>query len=278
MKKSTQIKITHPDKIMFPDIKLTKIELVDYYTRISKWMLPHIKRRLLTLRRYPDGANKQGFYQRHYDKSFPAGVFPFKVRGDKLPYLYIEDVTGLVALIQMGTIEIHPWESTIDAIDNPDRMILDLDPGEQVKWKTIVQGAKIVHSFLEKHTLKNFVKTTGGKGIHIVLPITKKISWDQLKLTAKDICDAVAEENTDIFTTDIKKKVRTHKIYLDYLRNTKAATAVAPYGVRAKSDAPISTPLTWAELSRTKGSDQFTVENIFNRMQRIKKDPWQALK
>lgn len=273
-----KVKITHPEKIIFPDIELTKVELVDYYQKISHFMLPHIKRRLLTLRRYPDGIDKPGFYQRHFDKSFPSGVFSFKVRGDKLPYLWIEDVVGLVALVQMSVVEIHPWGSTIDAIDNPDRLILDLDPGKNVTWNTIKKGALIVRKVLEKFNLKHFVKTTGGKGIHIVIPISKKISWDEVKIIARDISDIIGEQYPDIFTNEIKIKKRTNKIYLDYLRNTKAATAVAAYSTRAKEKCPISMPLTWVELSKTKGSDQFTIQNISKRMQKIKSDPWKKLK
>lgn len=269
------IQMTHPDRILTPTKTITKLELAKYYDLISDKILPHLKNRPLVLVRCPSTGlkGKACFFQKHYNKSFPKAVIPVDV-GKDADYMTITTKTGLMALIQFNTIEIHPWGSTLKQLDEPDRITFDLDPGPNVPWKKVIESAYLIRDALKKLKLISFVKTTGGKGLHIMIPIAPKYDWVRVKNFTEAISRFLSEKYPDRFTATMTKSKRTGKIFLDYLRNSKDATAVAAYSVRAREGAPISMPITWSDLKKLKSAGDFTVSNIEAYLKKNKKDPW----
>lgn len=269
--KEETIKLTHPERILYPKQKITKLDLLNYYKKVNKLILPHLINRPLTLKRCPDSVEKACFYQRHiHGKS--KNLYTIKVNGEQ--YFYIKDIEGLFELVQIGSLEIHPWGSTIKYIDQPDRIILDLDPDPKVPWKNVISAAKLIRKKLENLKLKSFVKTTGGKGLHIVIPIKPHYSWKEIKNFTHQLVDSITKEYPDQFVTTITKSKRIGKIFLDYLRNQSSATAIAPYSTRANDKASVATPLDWKELTVRIKSDTYTLKNIDRRLSKLKKDPW----
>lgn len=269
------IKLSHPTRIIKECKSVTKIELAKYYEKVSGWILPYIINRPLSLLRCPFTSEKKYgescFFNKHYSKSFPPSIYPV---GGVDNFLMIKNLEGLIALVQLNVLEIHPWGSKNTAMMKPDRIIFDLDPDINLPWKQVIMGAELVNKELKKINLISFVKTTGGKGLHIVIPILAQNSWDQIKIFTETFSRFMAEKYPELFTATMSKSKRKGKIYLDYLRNTKGATSVAPYSTRAKEGCPISTPIAWSELKKTQSSQQFTLLNILDRLNKIKKDPW----
>jgi bifunctional non-homologous end joining protein LigD len=171
-------------------------------------------------------------------------------------------------------LEIHPWGSRVENLEKPDRVIFDLDPGDGVAWRDVIAGALEIHKTLQGMGLKSFVKTSGGKGLHVVLPIAPKSGWDEVKSFAKSIADGMATGDPDRYVAKMTKSIRRNRIFIDYLRNSRGATSVAAYSTRAKPDAPVSTPLAWDELSETIGPRHFTIANLRQRLDYLKSDPW----
>ncbi len=277
------INLSHPDRIIEVCRPVTKRELAEYYQKISAHILPHLINRPLTLLRCPSASKvnnkKTCFYHKHYVKSFATGVYPISIKekeNNKEEYLMIKDLQGLIALVQFNVTEIHPWGSSIKTLEKPDRITLDLDPDENIPWKNVIKGALVIRKELKKSGLTSYVKTSGGKGLHIVIPIMPKNTWAEVKNFTETFSRYMAEKYPTQFTATITKTKRLGKIFIDYLRNSRGATAVAPYSTRAKAAAPISTPVSWEELKKIKSSQQFTVANIFKRVSKIKKDPWQG--
>ena len=196
--------------------------------------------------------------------------------GDKESMLAIDDLTGLISLVQAGVVEIHPWGSTIDHLEQPDRLIFDLDPGENVPWEVVIDAAYDVRDRLTALGLQSFVKTSGGKGLHIVAPIQPEAAWDGVKTFAKTIAGTMAKERADRYVATMAKRARGARIFVDYLRNDRGATAVAAYSTRALPRASVSIPLNWEELSPGLRSDHFTVGNVLHRLSSFKRDPWQG--
>lgn len=274
-----EVELTHPDKILIPTQTITKQELATYYDKISDLILPFIINRPLLLLRCP-GNDKKCFFQKHYHKTLPKGIHKIRVseKNEKEPkdYVMIKDKKGLMSLIQMDVLEIHPWGSTIKNIEKPDKIIFDLDPDPTLDWKKVVEGALILHKELKKLGLKNFVKTSGGKGLHIVIPLIPKRNWAAIKLFSQTLASQLAEQYPDLFTATLTKTHRKGKIYIDYLRNTRGSTAVAPYSTRALKDAPISLPISWRALKLVRSANQFTVKNYLNKSKKPKVDPWKG--
>lgn len=269
------VRLSHPDKILYPEDGITKFDLAHYYEQVSHWMLPHVKNRLLTLVRCPAGSAQKCFYQKHPGEGSPEHLRRFKVKeknGTK-EYLALYDEKDLISLVHMGVLEIHLWGSQADNFEKPDRLIFDLDPDPSVAWSDVVKAARELRVLLQGFELESFLKTTGGKGLHVVLPIERRISWDD----AKDFSHAVAlfleAAAPDRFTSKMSKAARKGKIFIDYLRNDRGATSIAPYSTRARSGAPVSTPITWEELGKVT-SNQFTIRNLPARLARLKADPW----
>jgi bifunctional non-homologous end joining protein LigD len=269
------IKLSHPDKVFFPESKTTKRDLATYYELVTEWMMPQVVSRPLALVRCPEGRDKSCFFQRNWSATLPAAVDQVDV-GDankKEIHVGVHDLAGIVSLVQIGVLEMHTWNCRSKDIEHPDQLIFDLDPGPEVAWSQVIEAAIMVQKTLEKLHLPAFLKTSGGKGLHITIPITPNIAWDD----AKSFCEAIAKDlaaRSDLFVANMRKDLRKGKIYIDYHRNGRGATAVAPYSTRAREGAPVSMPISWKELGKLDSAAHFTVESARRYLEQRKTDPW----
>jgi len=266
------VTITHPDRILWPDGGITKLELARYYAAIAPKLLAYAGRRPISLVRCPRGQGRQCFFQRHAGEGMPSSVRAVKVagRGDGKPFIYIDDAEGLVSLVQMGTIELHAWNATVDDVKKPDQLIFDLDPAPGIEWDAVKRAARDVRDALQKLGLVAFLKTTGGKGLHVVVPFARGPDWTQAKQFARAFSDTLAKAEPDRFTINNRKDVRVGHIFIDYLRNDETASAVAAYSVRARPGAPVSLPMDWKDLSRLRSGDAFHTKDAL----KPRRDPW----
>jgi bifunctional non-homologous end joining protein LigD len=269
------MKLTNPGKVIYQEDDIDKQELWDYYQEIHSWILPYIKNRPLSLVRCPDTYTRC-FYQKHLDKEYSEFLHSIliKEKSQKKEYIYITNKNGLLVFPQLGVLEIHPWGSKVKDIEYPDMLIFDLDPAENLPWKKVVAAAKEMQAFLKELKLRSFVKTTGGKGLHVVVPIKPNYHWDEVKNFSHACVQFIMLRSPELYVTKMTKSLRTGKIFLDYLRNQRGATAIAPYSTRAKIHAPVSTPLHWDELTNDIRDTQFTLKTIPKRLQAMKNDPW----
>ncbi|HEY8379731.1 MAG TPA: DNA ligase D, partial [Nannocystis sp.] len=245
------VTLTHPDRVVFPEGRLTKRDLAEYFEKVASWILPHVRDRPLSLVRCPDGLGRPCFFQRHLRHELPAGVETADLDPDEdTAYVYVRDARGLVALAQFGVLELHVWGSTVADPDHPDRLVLDLDPDEHVSWDMLKSAATAVRDRLAALDLASFLKTTGGKGLHIVVPLTGAPDWPTVKRFARAVADDLARREPDRYVAVASKARRRGKIYIDYLRNDRGATSIAPYSPRARPGAPVAVPLRWSELAR----------------------------
>ena len=273
------VPLTHPDRILWQDKGLTKQGLAEFYEEIADWILPHVIHRPLALVRCPSGVEKGCFFQKHSWAGLSDFILRDTVRDEQgeEEVLLVENISGVIALVQAGVLEIHPWGATIGDVDRPDRIVMDLDPGEGVSWPEVIAGARDVRERLRAVGLESFVKTTGGKGLHVVVPLTPKAGWDEVKAFARSLSESMEADHPQRFISTAAKKARRGLIYVDYLRNGRGATAIAAYSTRARPGAPVAVPLAWDELSSAIKPNQFTVENLPARLQRLRKDPWTEL-
>jgi bifunctional non-homologous end joining protein LigD len=267
------IRLTHPERILWEEAGITKQGLAEFYVETADWILPTIAGRPLSLLRCPSGTSAKCFFAKHPWQGLDKNVRRVDT-GDKEPMLAIDDVPGLMSLVRAGVVEIHPWGSTINHLEKPDRLVVDLDPGENVCWTAVIEAAYDVRDRLAALGLHSFVKTSGGKGLHIVVPIQPEAEWGEVKTFTKTIADTMATERPDRYVTTVAKRAREARIFVDYLRNDRGATAVAAYSTRALPRASVSTPLSWDELSPGLRSDHFTVGNLLHRLSSLKRDPW----
>jgi len=270
------VTLTHPDRVLYPGQGITKRDLAAFYEEISDWILPHVVERPLSLVRCPAGQGTACFYQKHVGPEASDSIEGVKVKekGAVRTYAYIEDLAGLVSLVQMGVLEVHPWGSRVGNLEHPDRLTLDIDPAPGVPWKRVIATARQLRALLLELRLKSFVKTTGGKGLHVVVPLAAKQSWETVKDFARGIAEAMVQRAPEEYTASLSKASRTGKLFIDYLRNSQGATAVAAYSTRALPGAPVATPVAWDELGTDLRSDQFTVKNLPRRLAARRKDPW----
>ena len=269
------VRLTHPDRVLFPKPRTTKLDLARYYESIAEWILPHLAGRPTTLVRCPDGIDGQCFYQRHAGPGAASGALRrVKIPGQKGDGLVVESVAGLISTVQLGILEIHTWNATVDDLERPDRIVLDLDPGPGVTWARVVEAARLVHGMLERVGLQSFVKTSGGKGLHVVAPLTPSASWDDTGAFTRAVAETLARRQPDRFTATMTKTARPGKIYVDYLRNRRAASTVAVFSTRARAGAPVSMPLAWDELSPRVTADRFTVATVPAQLAARREDPW----
>jgi len=243
-------------------------------------MLPHLRDRPLALLRCPDGWSEECFFQKHAQRSVDRAVARIEApeaRGSAT-YLCANSVAAIVALLQWGVVELHPWGARQRVLHCPDRLILDFDPGPDVSWHDLVAVVRSCRELLEHHELPGFLKTTGGKGLHIVVPIRPTLDWAVARAFTKAIAETLARAAPDLIVTSAAaKSARKHKIFIDYLRNTQGATAVAPYSLRARENAPVATPIEWEELASDVLFDHFNLKNVPARLARMKRDPWSAM-
>ena len=272
------IKLTHPDRVLYPEQGITKLELAKYYEQVADWMIPHLKGRPLTLVRCPEGYKKQCFYQRHVTESLRDPIQSIRVKEGRstVSYVAVDSAAGLVALVQMGVLEIHTWGSRQDRLEQPDRLIFDLDPDPALPWKQIKEAAETLRDRMSGLGFSAFVKTTGGKGLHVVVPITPKQDWEAVKLFTKKVAEDLVREAPQRYTATMSKSKRKGKIYIDYLRNTRTATAVCAFSTRARANAPVSAPVHWHELATDVRGEYFTIRNVPQRLARQRTDPWEG--
>jgi bifunctional non-homologous end joining protein LigD len=267
------VRLSNPDKILYPEQGITKGELADYYVAIADHMLPHVANRPVTMVRCPTGREKKCFYQRHAGSGVLEQLHPVTVPGFDDPYLYIKDVSGLVAMVQMGTLEIHPWGVTVAVPDRPDRIIFDLDPDEGLGFAEVIAAALEVRERLRLIGLESFVKTTGGKGLHVIVPVEPITEWRAAKAFSKQLSDAMAADAPERYLTRISKAERAGRIFIDYLRNDPTSTAVGPYSTRSRPGAPVAMPVEWEALGEGLDPCDFTLETV-PALAGARKDPW----
>jgi bifunctional non-homologous end joining protein LigD len=243
------VRLSSPDKILWAEQGVTKRELADYYLAVAERMLPHVARRPVTLVRCPVGADKKCFYQRHAASGVLPQLKEVTVPGFDEPYLYIEDAAGLVAAVQMGTLELHPWGVTVEEPGRPDRLIFDLDPAQGLGFDAVVAAALDVRDRLAALGLASFAKTTGGKGLHVVVPIAPDTDWREAKAFTKRLAETMSQERPDLYLARISKAEREGRIFIDYLRNDPTSTAVGPYSTRSRPGAPVSLPIGWDQVT-----------------------------
>ena len=272
----SDVPLTNLDKVLYPEMGLTKGALIAYLAVVSDWMLPHVAGRPLTLVRCPEGHQKHCFYQKHANKGVPAAVRRVPIAeddGEVADYMAISDLPGVVALAQLGVLELHTWGCHADNIERPDLLVFDLDPDVGLGWDVVVETALALRERLDGLGLESCVKTTGGKGLHVVAPVDRRTHWDDFKGFARAVAEAIEAEAPRRYTTNPLKARRKGKIFVDYLRNSRGATAIAPYSPRARHGAPVATPITWDELERGVDPAGFTVTTIPRRLGAAA-DPW----
>ncbi|MES2504697.1 MAG: DNA ligase D [Myxococcota bacterium] len=269
------IKISHPERVIYPGTSITKQQLAEYYEAVAPRLLPHVALRPLSMVRCPEGIGSECFFQRHVGlgKSPHLYEVPVDIKGHQDSYMMIKDVSGLISLVQWGVIELHPWGCLAKNPSLPDRVIFDLDPDPSVPWKLVVEGAKEVRARLTELGLESFVKTTGGKGLHIVVPLTPSLTWPVVKGFAKALADSMQSDEPRRYISKANKQARAGKIFVDYLRNDLTSTAVAAYSVRAREGASVSMPLTWAQLKASLLPTSFNIETVPAKID--KSDPWE---
>jgi bifunctional non-homologous end joining protein LigD len=268
------VALSNPSRVLWEEQGVTKQGLAEFYAEIADWILPHLVDRPLSLVRCPSGSQTKCFFQKHAWAGLGKGIREIEVPGDTEKMLAIKDISGLVSLVQAGVLEIHPWGAKPPKLTMPDQLIFDLDPGEDVAWADVVAGAKDVRARLQELKLKSFVKTTGGKGLHVVMPLVPDTGWDEAKAFARVFAEQMAGDSPDRYVSTMSKKIRKGRIFVDYLRNGQGATAIAAYSTRARAGAPVATPLTWDELGPDVKGDHFNVTNVVQRLQHLDRDPW----
>lgn len=271
------VRLTHPDRVLYPEQGVTKRRLVEHYERVGDRFLAHAASRPLTLLRCPRGTGEECFYQKHRMEGVPdvVGAVEVEESGETRTYMYVDSVEGLIALVQMGTLEIHLWGARTDRLERPDRIVFDLDPGPEVRWSAVVDGARELRKRLDDLGLRSFPMTTGGKGLHVTVPIVRRNDWDEVKGFARAVAMEMADRSPDRYVAKASKAARRGRVYVDYLRNAAGATAVAPFSTRARAGAPVAVPLRWDELGPGIRSDRYDVDNVARRLAALEEDPWQ---
>lgn len=267
-----KVLVTSPNKILFPKAKISKLSVVKYYQKVAKRMLPFLKYRIISTIRCPEGIENDAFYKKHFENE-RDGFVKIEVSDKENTieeYYFITNINGLLSEVQMNSIEFHTWGSMINDLESPDIMVFDLDPDEEVSLKRLREGVRDLKSILDSLKLKSYLKTSGGKGYHVVVP-TQNLNWEEFREIAKNIALLMEIKWPNKYTSNIRKDQRKGKIFIDWARNIKGSTSIAPYSLRARSKAPISVPLAWNELDSIK-PNSITIKNIEKRLK--KKDPW----
>jgi bifunctional non-homologous end joining protein LigD len=268
--------LTHPDRMVFPALGLTKRDLASYHDTVAEWELPHLRGRPLTLVRCAGAVGAECYFMKHSKVWAPAALRRVRIQEQtKLgEYLVADDEAALLALVQMDAIELHTWNSRVEHVEKPDRIVIDLDPGPRVEWRRVVAGARLVREVLRAAGLESFVKTTGGRGLHVVAPIVAGRGWSECLQFSRAVAQVIEREDPGSYTTRYAKAGREDKILLDYLRNNRTNTSIAAFSPRAREGAPVSVPLDWEELSPRLRPERFDVRTVPRRLRRLRRDPW----
>jgi bifunctional non-homologous end joining protein LigD len=274
------IALTHPDRVLFPAQGLSKLGLAEYWQSVAEAALPEIAGRPLSLVRCPSGHETECFYQKHAMQGMPDAIrrIPIREEEGKRDYMAVDDAAGLVGLVQMGTLEVHAWGARADDIERPDRLVFDIDPARDVVWPRVIDAAEELRDRLAGLGLESFCKTTGGKGLHVVAPIRRSYRWDAVKAFCQALAEAMAADAPERYLTIASKAERRGRIYLDYLRNARGATAVAAYSPRARDGAPVAAPVGWEELASLTSARRYTVETLPRRLAALPEDPWAEMR
>ena len=268
------VRFTHPDRVYWADVGVTKQDLADYYRSVWDLMAPHLVNVPLSLLRCPDGTEGQCFFQKHASAGLNDALLRSVIDSKRRQVIAVEDLTGLLSLVQAGVLEVHVRGSTIDRLDLCTRIVFDIDPGPDIGWADIVRAAREVRDRLAAIDLESFVKLSGGKGVHVVLPVAP-VGWETVKTFVQAFAQAMAADDPDRYVATMTKSKRKGKIFVDYFRNSLEQTSVAAYSTRARAGAPVSMPVTWDELGRVKSANQYTLLNVGKRLGVMKKrDPW----
>jgi bifunctional non-homologous end joining protein LigD len=276
--------ISHPDRVLFPAVPATKLDLARYYAAIERWIVPHVVDRPLTLVRCPTGVSAGGakkaaecFYMKHSKVWAPSAIRRVRIKEKTKigEYLIADSIAALVGLVQMNVLEVHTWNSRFSDVEHPDRIVIDLDPGGGVTWPLVIEAAQLVRQLMTVLGLDSFVKTTGGRGLHVVVPLTPRADWTECLAFARAFAQALVRRQPALFTERFAKAGRDDKILVDYLRNNRTNTSIAAFSTRARPDARVSVPLAWNELSVKRTPDRFTIASVPARLARVRRDPWQ---
>jgi len=278
------VSLSHPDRVVFPKPAATKLDLARYYETIADWILPHLVDRPLTLVRCPNGVSAgptrgtDCFYFKHSKVWTWPAIRRVRIREKTKigEYMVVDSLRALVSLVQMGVIEIHTWNSRVADLERPDRIVIDLDPGAHVAWRTVIEAARLVRQLLSVLGLESFVKTTGGRGLHVVVPLTPAAGWSDCLEFARAFASALVRRQPSLFTERFAKVGRDDKILVDYLRNNRTNTSIAAYSTRARPEATVSVPVAWRDLSPARKPDRFTIDTVATRLARLRTDPWRA--
>lgn len=271
------VTITHPEREVFGEGGPTKGEVAAYYEAVASRMLPELRGRPLSLVRCPQGTTGQCFFQKHHSDKLGEHVKAVTLRekdGGEAEYIYVDDVAGVLELVQMNTLEFHPWGARADKPDKPDRLIFDLDPATGVAWKDIVAAAREIRDRLAETKMESFVRTSGGKGLHVVAPFRRGPSWEAVKAFCEGIADAMVADKPQRYIAQASKAKREGLIFIDWLRNTRGATSVTGWSLRARHGAPVAMPVRWDEIARLKGGAAFDLKKALKRANSADADPW----
>ncbi|HVT31334.1 MAG TPA: non-homologous end-joining DNA ligase [Rhodanobacteraceae bacterium] len=273
---AADVRITHPERVVFPDTTITKGDVAAYYAAIMDWLLPELEDRPLSIIRCPDGAGATCFFQKHHADKLGAhvGSILLKEKKGSDRYLHVSDPRGVLELVQMNTIEFHPWGSRIDEPEKPDRLVFDLDPAPGIGWSDLVAAAKDVRARVRAHGLESFPRLTGGKGVHVVAPIRRGPLWEEAKAFCERIANEMADARPDRYLANASKAAREGRIFIDWLRNARGATSVASFSLRARAGAPVAMPVRWEELARLGGANAFDLAGALKRVKAMRRHPW----
>ncbi|HEY7644197.1 MAG TPA: non-homologous end-joining DNA ligase [Hyphomicrobiales bacterium] len=258
------VRLSHPGKVLYPSQGLTKFDLASYYQAVAERMLPYIQDRPLSLVRCPQGRAQKCFFQKHDIGGFPDAMKTVRIEegsGAVEDYYYVDSLAALIAGVQMGVLEFHIWGCRRDRLEQPDRLVFDLDPDEALGFAPVRDAAADLRDRLQEMGLKSWPMVTGGKGVHVVIPLARRAGWDEMKAFARGFAAAMADAEPTRFTAKASKAGRTGRIYIDWLRNDRGATAISPYSTRAREGAPVAMPLTWERLATLEAANGFTVSN-----------------
>ncbi len=269
------VRISHPDRVIDKSSGASKLDLVRYYESIAGWMLPHLRERPVALVRAPEGIGGELFFQKHSQKRAIAHVAQHEgLDPGHPPLITIDTLAALVGAAQMGTVEFHTWNAIASNIEKPDRVVFDLDPDPSLGWERMIEAAQLTRSLLDELGLKSFCKTSGGKGLHVIVPLAKQAGWDEVKEFSQAVAQHMAATLPQYFSAKMGAQNRKKKIFIDYLRNARGASTVAAFSARARPGLGVSVPLAWNELERTTSGDQWNIRNVRERVDGLESDPW----
>lgn len=272
------VRLTHPDRVLYPDQGVTKAHLARYYEQIADRILPHLADRPLTLLRCPGGREKTCFYQKHPPDGLGDAARRVMIEeadgSGSAEYMHVDSIAGIVSLVQIGTLELHVWGSRVDAVETPDTAVFDLDPGPGMTWPRVIDAAHLLRERLDAIGVTSFPKLTGGKGLHLVVPLVPRAAWDRVKEFARTVAESVARDHPGQFTSNMAKSRRQGRIFIDYLRNGRGATAVCSYSTRARAGAPVAVPISWDELDPAARPDRYGIDTVKRRLAALRKEPW----